>query len=133
MTPDRDAVQGWAWYASKIWCPEAKTARDPFEGMAQRPKVRFLCPVRNSVGIGNRFPDDKQTGWLLVTESPTAPEVGEAWQVEPAELGPGFNAGPVRLLRVVQTEENRWGRVLECILTAGPAKAPALLPRPLPN
>jgi hypothetical protein len=94
--------------------------------------VRFLCPVQTSAGIGNRFPDDKSTGWLIVTESPTAPEVSEAWRVEPAELEPGFTAGPVRLVRVVQTVENRWGRVQECLLTRGPGNAPALLPRTLP-
>jgi hypothetical protein len=132
MTPDRDPVQGWAWYASKLWSLEAKTARDPFEGLAKRPKVRLLCPVRTSVGIGNRFPDDKSTGWLLVTESPTAPQVGEAWRVEPAELEPGFTAGPVRLVRVVRTEQNHWGQVQECLLTEGPEKDPTLLPRTLP-
>src|SRR4051794_26537548 len=109
MTPSTNPVRGWTWYATRIRTARPHTTGHPFDGLDVRPMARLLCPVRSSAGLANRFPDDTTPGWLLVTETPVAPEVGEAWQIEAAELGPGFAAGSVRLLKVVGSEENRWG------------------------
>jgi hypothetical protein len=125
-------VQGWAWYAYRHGLGTAADPGSPFDKLAARPaSVRLACPVRSAEGIGNRFPEDRAPGFLVVTDRPTAPEVDETWTVEPAELADGFRAGSkARLVRVVTVSNGRWGPVQECIFALGQAgpSAPVLGP-----
>jgi hypothetical protein len=57
--------------------------------------------------------------YLVLSESPTPPEVASGWFVEPARLTDRFELDQrggrsVRLIRVIQTDETPWGALQEC-------------------
>jgi hypothetical protein len=116
----RDGVttlQGFAWYARNRPGVESPGAGGhPFDGVES--KCRPLCWPIGSVasGVRNRGPGP---AFIIIIPALTyltfgPPEVGQAWEVEPAELD-GFSAEGGRI-RIVGMEPHRtgWANVAEC-------------------
>ena len=107
-------LQGFAWYVRRRPGPETPgLGQHPFEGVAAA--FRPLCwPIGPGAGVRNRG-----TGPAFLVVTPTVtfgpPEVGRAWQIEPAELD-GFRTEDGRI-RLVDMERLRtpWGTVEECL------------------
>ena len=119
-------LQGFAWYVRKRPGPDPPgLGEHPFEGLDAefRPHCWPIGP--GGAGVRNRG-----TGPAFLVVTPTVtfgpPEVGRAWQIEPAELD-GFRTEDGRI-RLVDMEPLRtqWGTVAECVFedesqpTAGP-------------
>ena len=116
----RDGVttlHGFAWYVrNRPGVQSPGTGGHPFDGVES--KYRRLCwPIGpEESGVHNH---DTGSAFLVITPALTfltfgPPEVGQAWEVEPAELD-GFSTEDGRI-RIVGMERHRtgWANVAEC-------------------
>jgi hypothetical protein len=114
-------LQGFAWYVRKRPGVELPgTGGHPLDGVES--KCRPLCwPIGpEESGVHNHGPG---SAFLVITPALTfltfgPPEVGQAWEIEPAELD-GFSTEDGRV-RIVGMERHRtgWGNVAECEIEA---------------
>jgi hypothetical protein len=110
-------LQGFAWYVRNRPGVELPGAGGhPFDGVES--SYRPLCWPIGPEELGSRD-HDSESAFLVITPALTfltfgPPKVGQAWEVEPAELD-GFSAEDGRI-RIVGIERHRtgWANVAEC-------------------
>jgi hypothetical protein len=110
-------LQGFAWYVRKrLGVGSPDTGAHPLDGVES--KCRPLCwPIDpEESGVHDH---DSRSAFLVITPALTfltfgPPEVGQAWEVEPAELD-GFSTEDGRI-RIVGMERHRtgWTNVAKC-------------------
>jgi hypothetical protein len=99
-------VRGYVWYAY----PSTEFASDcPFApyvpNSGQQRGLNYYGPISTAEGLVN---PKKSGAYLCITSDDSAPRVLPGWEIEPAELNPGFEAhdiGTIRLVREIRRRQ----------------------------
>jgi len=129
-TGEASLVKGYAWrvYPDPA-TPGVLAGESPFSGgqdvpgpertpLEPPPDVTAFWTVRR--GEASEFPNQtEERAYLVVSESPVAPDLESGWFTEPARLDDSFEIDQrgdrtVRLIRVIRSVETPLGPVQEC-------------------